>query len=162
VSPAYATLRIGACATVGLACLALTPGPGVAQQACALLTASDVATMLGPDATKKELPGGVMCNWTAADGGRKMQVVVSPLNDETRGHFDEMYGSPGKDAMGEVRRELDLGDRAVSITLRFGVNFEVLKGDHILLIEYASPHLAPTQKDYDALRSLTLKALSKL
>jgi hypothetical protein len=142
--------------------VAVAPARGAAQQPCRVLSATQVATMLGPGPSAKELRGGLMCNWTAATGARKLQVTVSPVNDEARSLFDDMYASPGKKGLGEVRREPNLGDRAVSLTLPYGVNFEVLKGSHIVALVYANHGVAPTAREHDALRALAQAVVAQL
>ncbi len=103
-----------------------------------------------------------MCNWTAASGPRKLQVMVTPLNDAARKEFDARYASPGKGPMGELRREPGLGDRAFSFTLPYGVNFEATKGSRRLLLIYANHGVAPTAREHDALRALAEIVLAKL
>jgi hypothetical protein len=139
--------------------LAVAPTPALAQHACSALTQAQVATMLGPAPTSKEFGAGMMCNWTATTGPRKLQVTIAPLTNEVRAHFNERWNRPGRNGMADVRREPGLGDRAVSFTLPYGVNFQVVKGAHILTLVYANHGVAPAARDHDALRALAVLVL---
>ena len=150
------------CVLCAAALLATAPGVAAAQGACGALSAADVATMLGPGPASREIAMGRMCNWRAAQGRRQMQVTLTTLNDEARKNFDDQYAHPGRGPMGETRREAGLGDRALSFTLPYGVNFMVVKGTHYLLLVFANPGNAPTAKDHDALRALAEKIVGKL
>jgi hypothetical protein len=138
------------------------PRPAVAQNACQVLTPTQVATMIGGNPFSKEIGAGQMCNWSTATGPRRLQVTVTPFSESARQEFDRMYASPKKGPMGEVRHEAGLGDRALSFTLPYGVNFEVVKGSHFVLLVYANPHVAPTAHDHDALRELAAIVVGKL
>lgn len=144
------------------AALAIAPRAAVAQNACGVLSASDVGTMLGPGPTSKELGMGRMCNWTSSRDHRELQVSLGSLDSLTRKTFDDLYAHPGRGPMGESRREEGLGDRAISFTLPHGVNFEVVKGGRMLLLVYANRGVAPTSREHDALRALAQKIVRQM
>ena len=150
----HATLR--SLHTVGLLALLLAamPGAGHAQGACGALTGTQVASILGPGSTAKELTGGSGCNWSDATAARKLQIIRGPAMAEARANLDEMWNKPGKAAMGTVQREEGLGDRAVSLTLAYGVNFMVRKGTRMFMLNYANRGVSPTAREHDALRTL--------
>jgi len=139
--------------------LAFGAAPLAAQHVCPVLTSAQVAPLLGNGATPKESGSGMVCTWTAPNGLRSLQVTVAPATEQTRSHFDMMYAKPGKTAMGELRQETGLGERAVSLTTASGINFQVVQGPHLLTFAYANKTGAPTANDHHTLRAIAARVV---
>ncbi len=155
-STPLAMLAVAACLLV------VTPRTASAQHACAALSAADVATVIGSGAASKEFPGGALCNWTAASGPKKLQVGIGPYAPGSDKDFDESYASPGKQPMGDVERESGLGDKALCMTLRYGITFQVVKGAKMLMLGFSNRGTAPSKADHDALRALAEKIVATM
>lgn len=150
-------LFIGALALVAWL---LQPGFLPAQtDACALLKAGDVASLLGGTPTQKSGPEGQACTW--ASPGKKLILLT----------YKKLSGVPGEAAFtgarnnaqtmddAKVSDETGVGDRAFSAQVSFGAVFVVLKQGRLLQLQYWTGSQG-TSQDVAALRPLVEKAVA--
>ena len=146
---------------LALAALMLHPEPLPAQtDACALLTADDVASLLGGTPTHKATPEGQACTWIGANGERKL-VVLTYKNKGIPGEAAFM-GARNSAQAGEnakVSDETGIGDRAFSSQVSFGVVFMVLKQGRLLQMQYWTGNQG-TSQEVAALRPVVQKAVA--
>jgi hypothetical protein len=144
-----------------LSALTLRPQMLLAQgNACALVKASDAASLLSRSPTQTPTPEGMACVWKSADKKRKLAV----LTYKNRGVPPEaayMGARKGAEAGGDakVSDETGLGDRAFSGEVSFGAVFVVLKKGRLLQLQYWTGGQG-TDKDVVALRPVVRKAVA--
>jgi len=144
-----------------LAVLMLLPEPLPAQtDACALLKADDVASLLGGTPTHTARPAGQVCTWIGANAGRKL-VVLTYKNTGVPGEAAFMGARKGAEAgeNAKVSDETGIGDRAFSGQVSFGAVFVVLKQGRLLQLQYWTGSQG-TSQDVAALRPVVQKAVA--
>ena len=153
--------RAGILGVLALGFLVLHPGPLAAQtNACALLKANDVASLLGGTPTPTASPEGQACTWIGANKERKLAV----LTYKNRGvPGDAAFMGARKSAQADENAKVSdvtgIGDRAFSGQVSFGAVFVVLKQGRLLQLQYWTGSQGTTQ-DVAALRSVVQKAVT--
>lgn len=147
-------ISVSPLATRGLAGAA----PSTAVNACSLVQAADVAALLGGPATCRPTPKGTSSVWQGVDPHRKL--VILTYSNQVPGEmvYTGAHGGAVKDTKAKVADEPGLGDKAFSITPAFGAAFVMLKGGHVLQLQFWTGTQG-TAKDREALRTLARKAI---
>ena len=151
-------LIIGALALV---VMMLHPEPLPAEtDACALLTAADVAPLLGGTPTHTGTPQGQTCTWTGTNAGHKL-LLLAYKNSRIPGEAAYMGArqNAGTDENAKVKDETGIGDKAFSGRMSFGAIFMVLKKGRLLQLQYWTGSQG-TSQDVDALRPVVKKAVA--
>jgi hypothetical protein len=145
---------------LALVLLLLQPGLLPAQtDACALLKAEDVASLLGGTPTHKSSPEGQACTW--ANSGKKLILLTYKSIPGVPGEAAFMGARNSAQAMDDakVSDETGVGDRAFSGQVSFGAIFVVLKQGRLLQLQYWTGNQG-TGRDVAALRPLVKKAVA--
>jgi len=145
---------------LALVVLLLQPGLLPAQtDACALLKAEDVASLLGGAPTHTSSPEGQACTWT--NSGKKLILLTYKSIPGVPGEAAFMGARNSAQAMDDakVSDETGVGDRAFSGQVSFGAIFVVLKQGRLLQLQYWTGNQG-TGEDVAALRPLVKKAVA--
>lgn len=146
---------------LAFAALMVHPKPLPAQaDACALLKADDVASLLGGTPTHTATPEGQACTWIGANAGHKL-IVLTYKNRGVPGDaaFMGARKSAQADEDARVNDETGIGDRAFSGQVSFGTVFVVLKQGRLLQLQYWTGSQG-TSEDVAALRPVVQKAVA--
>ena len=146
---------------VTLALLMPHPGPLHAQtDACALLTAADVAPLLGGTPTHTSTPQGQACTWTGTKAAHRLLVLaIKSRGVPGEAAYMGARKNAGVDEDSKVSDETGIGDRAFSGQMSFGAVFIVLKKGRLLQLQYWTGGQG-TSQDVDALRPVVKKAVA--
>ena len=146
---------------LAFAVLMARPRPLQAQtDACALLKAGDVASLLGWTPTSKGTPEKRTCTWAGPIAARKL-LVLTYKNTGVPGEAAYLGAHRGAQAgeNAQVNDESGLGDKAFSSQTSFGAVFVVLKQGRLLQLQYWTGSHG-TSQDVAALRPVVQKAVA--
>jgi hypothetical protein len=125
--------------------------------ACGLLTAAEVAPLLGGTPTNATTPKGMACTWTGSNAKRKLLILT--YEERVPGGVMFMGARQGAQSQegAKVSDESGIGDKAFSVQESFGAVFFVLKQGRVLQLQFWTGSQG-TSQDVAAMRPVVKKA----